>query len=82
MTVNVVEVAREVCKWADDMGGDTPTPRFLAINYLAMAKVVLAAERRVGYGHSEACRSLVGIGKPRHGCTCGHDALVAALEGK
>ena len=52
----------------------------------AMARVVLAAEERVKHGHSERfthCElfwaEYVADNKR---CTCGHDALVAALKGE
>lgn len=50
----------------------------------AMARVVLAASERVKHGHDANCNRVpVGEHVLEHGpCTCGHDALAAALRPK
>jgi hypothetical protein len=51
----------------------------------ALARVVLAAAERVKHGHSKGCASLIPgtyFGKDSERCTCGHDALAAALRGE
>ena len=78
MTVNAVEVARLFL--ANEANADYDKEK------AAMAKVVLAAKERVKHEHSVNCEALDPdwdynqiVGAP---CTCGHEALVATLEGK
>jgi hypothetical protein len=51
---------------------------------LALSRVVLAAEERVKLGHDQECRRHALWGRPlaQTRCTCGHDALAAALRGE
>ena len=51
---------------------------------LALARVVLAAEERAKLGHDKECRRHAVWGMPfaQTRCTCGHDALAAALRGE
>jgi hypothetical protein len=51
---------------------------------LALAIVVIAAEERAKLGHDKECRRHAVWGMPfaQTRCTCGHDALSAALRGE
>jgi len=49
--------------------------------YWVIARVVLAAVERVKHGHNDSCLADYDAYSKDPGCDCGHDALVAALEG-
>ena len=71
--VDPLEVAR---RWVDE------AEHYLDSPIVPLARVVLAAAERVKHGHSTYCPWANYADGRGHQCDCGHDALVAALEGR